>query len=141
MTDRLVHVLKLFYEERSRKKGLNWASLFYRWTSYFILEGVIFIFRPVILSLRELILFLGQLILSLGRLILSLGQVILSLSQLIFSPIFQLRTQSIHGLFGGTTQSGRKLLKLKLEQEIIKDASLSLRKSLKSCLHYPFHVS
>ena len=28
-----------------------------------------------------------------------------------------------------------------LEQEIIKDASLPLRKSLKSCLQYPFHVS
>ncbi len=47
MTDCLVHILKLFYEERSRKKGLNWASLFYRWTSYFILEGVNFIFGPV----------------------------------------------------------------------------------------------
>ncbi len=31
--------------------------------------------------------------------------------------------------------------KLKLEQEITKDASLPLRESLKSCLQYPFHVS
>ena len=28
-----------------------------------------------------------------------------------------------------------------LKQEIIKDALLSLRKVLKSCLHYPFHAS
>ena len=34
-----------------------------------------------------------------------------------------------------------KLLKVKLEQEIVKDASLSPRSSLKSCLLCPFHVS
>ena len=45
--------------------------------------------------------------------------------------------QSIYGLFGGA--SIRKLQKL--EQENTKDASLSLRKSLKDCLHYSFHVS
>jgi hypothetical protein len=53
---------------------------------------------------------------------------------------------SIHGLFGGTTQSGRKLQKLKLEQEIIKHAKkaskavctiLSMSHDWCSLLHCP----
>ena len=48
--------------------------------------------------------------------------------------------QSIYGLFGGTTQSGKKLYELKLEQENIKDASLFLTKYLQSCFNYWFYV-
>ncbi len=61
-----------------------------------------------------------------------------ALSQLAIS---QLRTAKHLWIVWRDNAKWQKTLKVKIGAKNYKDASLSLRKSLKSCLHYPSHMS